>query len=201
MEECYPLDGRRIDVEGTLFFIHGIVHENPLVSISEEFKSDVAKKLNGYSVICEDGLTSWIPGAKSFNETAYFGFNKLTPSHYFSFLKGFFYNKFIKKTHKTPLARKVKAIKTLEDLEPIREELFKSYFPEPQGMNMLIERICGGTLDNPKGELPLRVRRYLYETEESLDYAKKENLDELHILVGCAHELPLEYLLSKKRNI
>ena len=161
----------------------------------------MAQKLKGYQIICEDCFKSWIPKAKSFDETAYFGFNKLTPSHYFSFLKGFFYNKFVRKIHKTPLARKVKAVKTIEDLEPIREDLFKSYLLEPKGMNMLIGRTCGGTLDNPKGELPLRVRRYLYETKESLDYAERENLDELHILVGCAHELPLEYLLSKKRNI
>ncbi len=97
--------------------------------------------------------------------------------------------------------KKIKELRKVEDLEPIRKELFASYYPEPQGMNTIIERTCGGTLENPKGELPLRIKRYLYEAKESFDYAKKNNLSELHIIVGCAHELPLEYLLSTKRNI
>ncbi len=201
MNECFPLDGKRINLNGISFFVHGIVHGNPLISISKEFKENIAKKLKDYPVICEDGLASWVPNAKSFNETDYFELNKLLPKHYFNFLKGYLRNKFVKKLHKTPLAKKVKAIKKLEDLKPIRQELFKSYLLEPESMNLLIASTCGGTLENPKGELPLRIRRYIYEADESLIYAQKENLKELHILVGCAHELPLEYLLSQNRNI
>ena len=198
MNECYPILGRKVDLNGISFFIHGIVHENPLVSISNEFKKDLATKFKEYPTICEDGIAEWISGAKSFDETIHFGFNKLTPAHYFNFSKGYFYNKFIAKTHKTDLMKKVQEIKTLDDLNSIRETLFTKYPPEPEGMNLLVERTCGGTLANPKGEFPLRIKRYIYEAKESVDYARKSNLNELHIIVGCAHELPLEYLLSHK---
>ncbi len=202
MNECYPIVGKRVNLDGISFFIHGIVHENPLISISNEFKRNLAKKFEEYPTICEDGIASWIPKAKSFDETGYFGFNKLTPQNYFNFFRGYFYNRFIAKIYnKTPLAKKIKALKKVEDLEPIRKELFVFYYPEPRGMNKIIERSCGGTFENPQGELPLRIRRYLYEAKEAVDYAKKNNLKELHIIVGCAHELPLEYLLNTKRNI
>ncbi len=201
MNECYPIVGKRVNLNGISFFIHGIVHENPLISISNEFKKDLAKKFEDYPTICEDGITSWIPGAKSFNETNHFRLNKSTPLNYFIFFRGYFYNRFIAKTHNTPLAKKVRALRKNKDLEIIRKELFASYYSEPQGMNLLIEKTCGGTLKNPKGEFPLRIKRYLYEAKEAVDYAKKNNLKELHIIVGCAHELPLEYLLNTKRNI
>lgn len=199
MNECYPIPGRKVDLDGISFFIHGIVHENPLISISNEFKRDLARKFGEYPTICEDGISLWIPGAKSFDETSHFRLNKLTPLHYFNFFKGYFYNRLVVKTHKIPLVKKVKTLRKVEDLEPIRKELFVSYYPEPQGMNMIIERNCGRTLENSKGELPLRIRRYAYEAKESLKYSKENNLSELHIVVGCAHELPLEYLLRNQR--
>ena len=197
MKECYPIPGRKIDCEGISFFIHGVVHENPLILISSEFKRDLASKFEGYSTICEDGIASWIPNAKSFNEIKQFGWDKLTFSDYILFFKGYFYNRFIAKTHKSSLATKVRSLRNVGDLMPLREELINSYYPEPQGMNYLISGSCGGTLENPKGELPLRVKRYIYESENSLNYARENNLDELHIVVGCAHELPLEYILPK----
>jgi hypothetical protein len=201
MSGCYPLPGRKVRLGNQLFFIHGIVHETPLISISEGFKRELVEKFRGYSIICEDGISSWIPGAKSFNEAEQFKINKLTLTSYLRFLKSYFYNKHIIKSHKTPLAKQVERLKRVEDLEPIRAELFASYHPEPYGMNALVESSCGGTLENPMGELPLRIRRYIYEAEESISYARRNNLEELHIIVGCAHELPLEYLISTKRKI
>jgi len=55
-----------------------------------------------------------------------------------------------------------------------------------------------GTLENPKGEIPLRVKRYIHEAKTSMNYAKENNLKELHIVVGCAHERTLEYLLKSR---
>ena len=201
MKECYPLFGKRIDLEEISFFVHGIVHDNPLISISPKFKEVVNEKLKGYPIICEDGFSEWITDSESFNEIKYFELNKIKPRQYLDCLKNYIYNRFVRKTHKTNLMKKVKSLRKVEDLEPLRKELFASYYPEPQGMNRIIEGTCGGTIDNPKGELPLRIRRYIYEAKESINYARKNNLDELHIIVGCAHELPLEYLLSTKRNI
>ena len=169
-----------------------------MVFISNDFKRDLANKFEKYSTICEDGIASWIPGAESFNETGYFGLNKLNFSDYIHFFKNYFHNRFIVKTHKSPLVSRVKSIKTFKELIPIREELINSCLSEPQGMNFLIGKSCGGTIENPKGELPLRIKRYFYEAKTSLNYAKENNLDELHILVGCAHELPLEYLLKNR---
>jgi len=197
MEECYPIPGRRVNLEGISFFIHGVVHENPLILISNKFKRGLANKFEEYSTICEDGIASWIPNAKSFNEIKQFGLDKLAFSDYIHFFKGYFYNRFIAKTHKSSLATKVRLLRNVEDLMPLREELINSYSPEPQGMNYLISRNCGGTLENPKGEISLRVKRYIHEAKTSMNYAKENNLKELHIVVGCAHELPLEYLLPK----
>ncbi len=139
--------------------------------------------------------------SKPFNETEYFEFNKITFAQYLTHLKNYIYNKFIKKTNQTDFMKKIQKMNNLEDFEEIRKILFKNYPPEPFGMNSLLSKLGKGTLDNPRGELPLRIRRYIYEAEASLRYAKKNNLSELHIVVGCAHELPLEYLLSPKRNI
>ena len=65
-------------------------------------------------------------------------------------------------------------------------------------MNTLMERTNSGTIDSPKGNIPLRIKRYIYESLFAVNYAKKNKLDELHLVVGCAHERALEYLLSHK---
>ena len=199
-KEYYPLVGKKIDLDRTSYFVHGLVHDNPLISISREFKEKINEKFEGYHVICEDGFSEWIRNAVSFNETEHFGFNKLSFSENLFFLKGFLYNKFILKPHKTELMKKVREMRTIEDFYSIREELFRGYSSEPEGMNRLLSEYNCGTLENPQGKIPLRIRRYLYEAKKSLDYANKNKLNELHILVGCAHELPLEYLL-KNQNL
>jgi hypothetical protein len=66
---------------------------------------------------------------------------------------------------------------------------------EPLGMNFLLAKL-GGTIDEPRGEFPLRIRGYIYEAKEAVNYAKINGLKELHIVVGCTHELPLEYFLK-----
>ena len=199
MNECYPLQGKVVDLNGAFFFVHGIVHENPLVSISEEFKEELNIIFRGYSVICEDGISSWIKGSKSFNEAHYFNFDNITLSGYFHFLKGFIHNKFTKKTPETPLAKMVKGLRKVEDLSSIRKYLFKNYLEEPEGMNLLMSKNNSGSIDAPKGEIPLRIKRYVYETKKAMEYAKDNSLEELHIIVGCAHERPLEYLLKNNR--
>lgn len=199
MKECYPLPGRRIDLESTSYFVHGLVHDNPLISISSEFKEIVNEELRDYTIICEDGFVNWINDSKSFNETEYFRFNRITVAQYLIYLKNYIYNKFIKKTNQTDFMKSVQKMNNLEDLEEIRKTLFRNYPSEPIGMNSLLFKLGKGTLDAPKGELPLRIRRYAYEAKESLKYAKENGLSELHIVVGCSHELPLEYLLRNQR--
>jgi len=199
MKECYPLFGRRINSEGVSYFLHGLVHDNPLIFISNEFKRTVNEKLGNYDVICEDGFVDWIIGSKSFNEAEYFGLNRIKLAQYLTCLKNYIYNRFVKKTHLTNLMKMIQEMKSIEDFSSIREILFKNYPAEPTGMNTLLFKTNSGTIDNPKGELPLRIKRYIYEAKESLKYAKANDLCELHIIIGCAHELPLEYLLKNQK--
>ena len=63
--------------------------------------------------------------------------------------------------------------------------------PEPLGMNSLLYMYPNST----------RVKRYLFEAEEAIRYATENELRELHIIVGCEHELPLEYLLAHQDKI
>lgn len=195
MDECYPLEGRKVNLNRRTYFIHGIVHGTPSLSLSKEFKEEVVEKLKGYDLICEDGISEWIPGSRSFNETDYFGFDSMSFFDYFRYFGKFVMNKFFKK-HPPSLVKKLRELKSLEDLSSIRKELFANYPPEPEGMNQLISKCCGGTLENPKGDIPLRVKRYLYEAKEVLNYSKEKDLDQVHIVVGCSHELPLEYLIK-----
>ena len=198
--DAYPLVSKRVDVDGASYHIHGLVHGNPLISISKEFKGEVNERLKGCHTICEDGFAEWIENAISFNEAKYFGFDKLSFPQYLASFRNFVYNKFILKPHKTEFMKQVREMKTIEEFYSVREELFKGYLPEPEGMNKLIARHNCGTLDNPARQFPLRIRRYMYEARRSLDHAHKNGLNELHIVVGCAHELPLEYLL-KNQNL
>ena len=198
MTRVTPLAGRVVNLNEISFVIHGIVHGNPLISISNKFKQSVNDSLKGLNVICEDGFVDWIQNSTSFNETTYFGFNNTSFSQSFFALKSYFYNLFIKKYHKTDLGKKVKKLQDIRDLEPIRRELFKNYLPEPEGMNSLLAKYGVGTIDNLKSEPPLRFKRYVYESKESLKYALNNDLGEVHIVVGCAHELPLEYLLKNQ---
>jgi hypothetical protein len=197
MDSIYPLPGKRIDIGGTLYFIHGIVHDTPLVSIPQSFKRVINEKFRGYNVICEDGFTEWIENAISFDEISHFKFDKIS---FFDILRTLFavnYIRFTKK--KPPIAQKVQEMRSLEDFNSIREELFRDYQSEPAGMNSLISRLGKGTLENPQGELPLRIKRYAYEAKQSLNHSRNNQLRELHIVVGCAHELPLEYLLKNRK--
>ncbi len=196
-ELLHPLPGKRIDLDGNRFFIHGMVHDAPLVSISKDFKRTINNTLGGYHVICEDGFTDWVKNAESFGEVSYFEFDKVRLR---DIVHWFFYFNYRKLTDKNEpqVISDIREMRSLEDFYPIRDKLIKSYSSEPEGMNDLISRTCGGTIGNPKGELPLRVKRYVYEAKKSLKYAKEKGIKELHILVGCRHELPLEYLLTNK---
>lgn len=196
MNQCSPLPGRRITLGCTTYFVHGLAHAMSGISLSPDFKKLINDKLRGYFIISEDGFANWIENTASFNEIKYFGLDKVGIIQYLAFLKDYIYSKFIKKVHQTDLMRRVQEMRTLENLDSIREKLFESYLPEPDGMNSLLSRLGKGTLENPKGEFPLRIRRYIYEAKESIRYAKENQLPELHVVVGCAHEPPLEYLLS-----
>jgi hypothetical protein len=47
--------------------------------------------------------------------------------------------------------------------------------------------------------MPLIIKRYIYEALRSIEFANQNNVSELHIIVGCTHERPLEYLLSNRK--
>ncbi len=194
MNLVHPLPGKKINLEGTNYFIHGLVHGTPLVYISKDFKKTIENKFKEYDVICEDGFKAWIKNAKSFNEISHFNLGNIS---FFEMLKSFLVITYIKlvRKNKPLLIKQIQEMKTLEDFYFIREKLFEKYFLEPQGMNYYLSKLEKGSLKKPKGEFPLLIKRYIYEAKESLKYAKAKNLDELHIVVGCAHELPLEYFL------
>lgn len=194
------LPGRKVLVDGTIYFIHGLVHGNPWIKIDPLFKKKVAQELRKKTVLCEDGFVSWIPNSVSMGETEYFGFGKMPTFNKINFLKYFFYDYFLSigKKDEPEIFHKIRKMNSLEDLIQIRGDLFKNYLEEPCGMNTLMSKKNSGTISNPDGDIPLLVRRYIYESKTSLDYAKKNDLDELHIVVGCAHELPLEYLLKNR---
>jgi len=196
-KSLFPLPGKRIELDGNSYFVHGMVHDAPLVLISKDFKKTISNLLRGYNVICEDGFTSWVKNAESFREISYFRFDKV---RLLDIVRWFFYFNYRKLTDKNEpqIILNIREMKSLEDFYLIHDELIKSYPSEPEGINDLISRACGGTIDNPKGELPLRVKRYLYEAKKSLEYVEEKGIKELHILVGCRHELPLEYLLTNK---
>lgn len=196
-ESSYPLPGKRIDLGRTIYFVHGMVHDAPLVSISTDFKRIINDSFRGYNVICEDGFTDWVKNAESLGEISYFEFDK---TRLWDIVRWFFYFNYRRLIDKNEpqIISNIRKMKSLEDFYSIRDKLIKDYPSEPDGMNDLISRTCGGTIGNPKGELPVRVKRYIYEAKESLKYAKEKDIKELHILVGCRHELPLEYLLTNK---
>ena len=199
METLLP--GRKILLDGTIYLVHGLVHGNPWIKINPSFKKLVATELKNENVLCEDGFVSWIPNSVSMRETEYFSFGKMPPLKKIRFLSHFLYDYLISRFKKDNLniLEKIRNINSLEDLIEVRNFLFAGYHSEPEGMNDLMKKNNSGTIDNPRGKVPLIIRRYIYEAKTSINYVKENDLKELHIVVGCAHELPLEYLLNNKK--
>lgn len=198
--ENTPLPGRNVLVNGVEYFIHGLVHGNPWIKINPSFKEVVAEKLKHVNVLCEDGFVSWIPNSVSMEESEYFGFGKMSFQERVLFLSSFIckYLFSLNEHEDSEIIHKIRKMSSLDDLIEIRKNLFVSYPKEPFGINALMSGANSGAIDNPQGSIPLRVRRYIYEAKTSLRYAEEKKLDRLHLVVGCAHELPLEYLLSNK---
>lgn len=194
------LPERTIFSEGTKYVVHGLVHGNPWIKINPSFKKIVACELSDENVICEDGFILWVPNAISMGESEYFRFGKMFFFERIRFLSHFVYDYMVSKSKKDNLEifKQIRKMNSLEDLIEIRNSLFENYPDEPEGMNALIRTKNSGTIDNPKGNIPLIIRRYIYEAKTSINYTQENNLSELHIVVGCAHELPLEYLLKNR---
>lgn len=193
------LPERRIELDRVFYNIHGLVHGNPWIKVSSQLKKEISRQLQEHDVLCEDGFSEWISQSVSMNETRYFDIPKLS---FFNTLRCMgsltcFYL-FEKVKSRPDIVSKVESMKTVEELISIRDELFESYPHEPDGMNNLMKKTNSGTIDAPIKGVPLRVKRYIYESLFAVDYAQKNKLDELHLVVGCAHERPLEYLLSNK---
>jgi hypothetical protein len=194
--DCFPLPGKKIVSGNIEFFIHGLPHNTHFFNISQDFKSLINEKLLGLNTVCEDGFYEWIPDAVSFREIEYFNLNQV---NYFETLKAMILMPFYRlnnKVSKNHLIEKVKNIRTIEDLIRIRELLFKGYLPEPLELNAAFYLAGSGTLDKPIKDIPFVVRRYAYEAGKAIEYAENSNLRELHIVVGCRHERPLEYLIT-----
>jgi len=193
------LPERKIELCGTLYYIHGLVHGNPWVNVNPVVKKEINEQLQGYNVVCEDGFSSWIPHAVSMDEAGYFNIPKLSFFNTFRCMGSLaYFHLFEKMKPKSDIISKIENMETIEELISIRDELFKSYLDEPEGMNTLMEKTNSGTIDAPTNGVPLCIKRYIYESLFAVDYAQKNELDELHLVVGCAHERPLEYLLSNK---
>ncbi len=193
------LPERNVELDGTLYHIHGLVHGNPWVNVNSAIKKEINKQLQGYNIICEDGFKLWIPQAISMDEAEYFNIPKLSLFNTLRCMGSLaYFHLFERMNPKSDIVSKVEGMKTIEELISIRDELFKNYPNEPRGMNALMGKANSGTIDAPINSIPLRIRRYIYESLFAVDYSKKNNLSHLHIVVGCAHERPLEYLLKNK---
>ena len=194
-EGVFPIPGKKISIGTTNFYIHGLVHNSPYFSLNNEFKEYISDKLKNYEVLCEDGFSEWIESSVSFNETNHFKFNRFRPEtikntlNYLFGRKTFTNDSFLKKA---------RTLKDLNGLLDIREYLFMNYLPEPLGMNSFLYGV--GTIAQPNVRLPLILKRYIYETEAAINHAENNKLSEVHVIVGCRHELPLEYLI-KNSNI
>ena len=112
------LPGRKVLVDRTTCFIHGLVHGNPWIKINPLFKKSVAQKLEKETVLCEDGFVSWIPNSVSMGETEYFGFGKMPTLNKINFLKHFFYDYFfsIGKNDEPEIFHKIRRMNSIEDL-------------------------------------------------------------------------------------
>jgi hypothetical protein len=170
-----------------------------LVRLSAQFKKSVNDSLDGLAVICEDGIAEWLVGARSFGEGEYFRFDRPSFASTWAGLKRYLYNRFLLKYHRSELARNVRRMSSIQDLVLIRAELFRTYAPEPEGMNALLSLSGSGTIEDLQGQPCLRIRRCAYEAREAERFAAQHCIRELHIVVGCAHELPVEYFLTHPR--
>ena len=170
------LPRRTVEINSKQYHIHGLVHDTSSFSLSNEFKSEVIRRLEGKDIICEDGFSYWIPNSKSFNEIEYFGLNKVN----FRQIISYWFNRLVSKPlQKSDLIQYAEEMKTIDDLIELRKVLFRSYLATSEKS----------------------TKRYEYEAAESIKYAIKKDLRELHIIVGCAHEMPLEYFLKKSKDL
>lgn len=193
-EIAEQLPEKRVYLDDRCYCIHGLIHGNAAVSINPSIKKEINRQLSGYNVICEDGFSQWIKGSESFREVEYFGLNRLSFKGALFALRYIFSS--LSPGKELEIIEEVRQMNSIKEMNLIRDKLFQGYLPEPQGMNFFMFQKNKGTLDNPYGELPLRIKRYVYEAKKSVKYSAENNLRELHIVTGCAHELPLEYLLK-----
>lgn len=191
--QMQPLPGRTVSVNGTSYYIHGLIHPAIGNPVSEEYRLVLRRATANWSLLCEDGFKEdFFPEADIFGEVNFLKLNTFksyirTFPRLLRVLGSLAVDNLLNK--KPPIV--VQEIKTIDDLREVRVDLFRGYFPEPFGMNALLRLYPDST----------RVKRYIFEAENAIGYASEKNLKELHIIVGCAHEMPLEYLLSNPNKI
>jgi len=196
MEEGISLFGKVMQLENSVVCIHGMFHDSPLLTIPREIKQDINKKLSGCNVLCEDGFSYWLFNATSFNEIAHFGIKASAKTRFLA-LKNYFYNQ-IRPESENPLLKKLANISSLEEMSELRDEFLSRYPAEPEGMNYILNKSGNGRIDKIEGNPPLRIKRYIYEAQQTLKYLEDSKCSKLHVVVGLEHELPLEYLLKNK---
>jgi len=162
------------------FHVHGLFHDSLRTSLPIEYKKNVARALNRKDVICEDGFSYWILNSASFNEREYFELNKVNLKD----IAYFFYQNFRRKKQLT-----------LEEIPEIIKQRERCY---TKRSGELIEAIEN---ESDLTQLPLSFRRYIFEAQEAIKYAEEKALNELHVVVGKAHELSLVYLLNNPEKI
>jgi hypothetical protein len=198
---CSDTFGRKIIYKNVKFNIFGLIHSNPIIILNSKFGKDVEKKLGDKDIICEDGFCDWLKNAKSFEERENLNL-KNNLSDKISSIGSAIINKI---SHEyTEIEKIASNIKSINDYMLLRPLLFQKYFGEPLGMNseLYIHNFTADkcTLENSINlEIPNYIRRIIYEAKESIRYAKEKDLKELNIVVGCAHERPLEYLLQNPK--
>jgi hypothetical protein len=193
--------GREIIFENVKFNIYGLIHSNPIIILNPEFGKDVEQKLGDKDIICEDGFCDWLKNAQSFKEKKNLNL-KNNLSEKISSLTIAIVNKI---SHEyTKIETIASNVKSIDDYMLLRPLLFRNYFGEPLGMNSELY-IHNPNADNCTLEnsinlvVPNYLKRIIYEAKESIRYAKENNFKELNIIVGCAHERPLEYLLQNPK--
>ena len=182
---CKNLPGSTVKSYKTIYYIHGLIHDAPGFNVREELKENMRRSLEDCTVICEDGFSDWIPNSYSFREAEYFAGRKV-------------------KKHKTMksigigLVEEAERITCMEELLDFRKKVFKHYFPEPLGMNAFLYLNNKGVISERLDEMPFLLQRYFYEASEAERLSTQLGLEELHVVVGCRHEKPLQYLLGNQ---
>ncbi len=203
-----PLPGSIAIKNEMKYFIHGTVHSSPICRIDSLFEKDIENGLKECIVIAEDGFVNTKNKFISFDEKNRLGLRHKNQLSSLKYVSSFLFSqplhsKLFKqdvKNYKQDIFEKASKMKSADQLADIRNDIFREYLPEPLSLNSFFYLADLGTIDNPKEtdifKLPNFIKRCIYEAKFCLDFTQKTKTPEIHVLVGCAHEKPLKYLIT-----